>query len=78
MMKTYNRKATFTLLKPYCYFAQPEDFIEVTEWHNGEGIDVTINTKSGEKHISLTHGEFEALVAVAHYKAAPWEGKQDA
>lgn len=33
------------------------DFIEVTEWSNGEGYDVTIN----EKQFSLHFTEYEAL-----------------
>jgi len=33
------------------------DFIEVTEWSNGEGYDVTIN----DKQFSLHFTEYEAL-----------------
>ena len=67
-MKTYTRKSTYTLLKPYCYLAKPEDFLEITEWYNREGIDVTITTSNGEKFIQLTHGQLEALVAAYYYK----------
>ena len=63
-METYTRKAVFTDLKKYCHMAKEHDFIEVCEWHNGEGFDVTI----GEKSISLTWGEFEALTTLVHYK----------
>lgn len=63
-MEQYTRKAKFTSLKPYDHLAKEHDFIEVCEWHNGEGFDVTIN----EKSISLTWGEFEALTALVHYK----------
>lgn len=31
-----DRKAKFMELKPYCTFAKENDFIEVTEWANGE------------------------------------------
>lgn len=34
--------------------AKKDDFIEVTEWTNGEGWDITIN----DKVIPLTRGEF--------------------
>ena len=63
-MEQYDRKAKFTELKKYCHLAKEHDFIEVTEWHNGEGFDVTL----GEKSISLTWGEFEAMTALVHYK----------
>ncbi len=63
-MKTYERKTKFTELKNYDHLAKEHDFIEVCEWHNGEGFDVTIS----EKQFSLTWGEFEALTALVHYK----------
>lgn len=63
-MEQYERKARFTELKNYDHMAKDNDFIEVCEWHNGEGFDVTIS----EKSISLTWGEFEALTALVHYK----------
>lgn len=37
--------------------AKPNDFIEISEWHNGEGYDITIN----DKHFSLTDGELKAI-----------------
>jgi hypothetical protein len=65
MMETYQRKAKMTELKKYDHFAKDGDFIEVCEWHNGEGFDVTIGTN---KQFQLTSGEFEALVALVYYK----------
>jgi len=59
-MKTYNRKAIFTSLKKYDTFADEDDFIEITLWHNGEGIDVEIGSKLPER-FQLTWGELEAL-----------------
>ena len=64
-MKEYTRKAKFTELKPYDHLAKESDFMEVTEWHNGEGFDVTIS----ERHFHMTWGEFEALQALVHYKS---------
>lgn len=63
-MKQYERKAKMTELKQYDHLAKEHDFIEVCEWHNGEGFDVTIN----EKQFTLTWGEFEALTVLVHYK----------
>ena len=63
-----NRKAIFANLKPYCHFAQLDDYIEVTEWSNGEGHDVTIHNVDGIKNFSLTMGEFDALTVLINYR----------
>lgn len=64
-MKTYTRDAKFTELKPYCHFAKDDDFMEVTEWYNGEGFDVVIGN---EQKFSLTDGQFQALIALVNYR----------
>lgn len=56
-MEYKNRKTVNEKLKKFCYLAKDNDFIEVTEWSNGEGWDVSI----GEKIFSLTRGELDAL-----------------
>jgi hypothetical protein len=63
-METYRRLSKFTELKHYCHMAKADDFMEVTEWHNGEGYDVTIN----EKTFSLTDGQLQCLNALVNYK----------
>lgn len=60
-MKTYKRKAIWTSLRPYDCFAKEDDYIEVTEWANGEGYDINISRERGDLHISLTHGELQAV-----------------
>jgi hypothetical protein len=64
-METYKREAKFTELKPYCHFAKDDDFMEVTEWHNGEGFDVVIGT---DQRFSLTYGQYDCLIALVNYK----------
>ena len=56
-METYQRPARFTELRPYDHFAKEGDFMEVCEWHNGEGFDVTIGTS---QQFSLTQGQWGA------------------
>ena len=56
-MKIYNRKSVSDDLKKYDYLSKEDDFIEVTEWFNGEGISVTINTATFE----LTFGQLDAI-----------------
>lgn len=63
-MKTYKRKAMFASLRPYDCFAKENDYIEVTEWANGEGWDINISRERGDLQFSLTHGELQAVRAM--------------
>lgn len=56
------RKSAFTELSVYCIMSNSDshDFIEVTEWSNGEGYDVTINA-SLQQTFSITYGQLKAL-----------------
>lgn len=63
-MEFYSRKAVFAKLNDYCYLSKEHSFMEVTEWHNGEGFDVTID----DRHFSLTYGEFELLSVLGRIK----------
>lgn len=56
-MKVETRKSVNTELKKFDVLAKDSDFIEVTEWTNGEGWDIAIN----DKIISLTWGQLEAI-----------------
>lgn len=55
------RKSVMADLVDFCIFGRSDDYVEVTEWANGEGYDVSMLTVTGEKTFSLTHGEFDAL-----------------
>lgn len=64
MMPTeYKRNARWAALADHDFFAKSEDFIEVTEWYNGEGFDVHLSTTSGEQCMSFSWGEYSALQA---------------
>jgi hypothetical protein len=63
-METYSRKSAFAELQDYCHLAKGGSFMEVTEWKNGEGFDVTIDSRS----FSLTHGEFDLLNILARVR----------
>lgn len=68
-MKFNSRKSVNDKLKKYDYLAKDEDFIEIVEWTNGEGYDITIND---DKIISLTRGQIDAinyLVKSLEYKS---------
>lgn len=56
-MKINNRKSICDNLQKYDYLKNKSSFIEITEWTNGEGWDITID----EKIFSLTYGELEAI-----------------
>ena len=57
---TYKLDAAFAKLSDFDSFAKPDDFIEVSLWHNGEGFDAHLSTHA-EQTIRLSWGEFKAL-----------------
>ena len=56
-MNLHTRDAISDSLYKYDHLAKKDSFIEVTEWTNGEGWDITIDDKT----ISLTMGELSAI-----------------
>lgn len=60
-MEFNSRKSVNDKLNKYDYLAKDEEYIEVTEWANGEGYDITIGGGSNYKQFSLTDGELEAI-----------------
>lgn len=59
-MEFASRKSVHDDLKKYDYLSKDSGYVEVTEWVNGEGIDITIESGS-TKLISLTYGELDAI-----------------
>ena len=57
-MEIKNRRCIIEDLNKFDIMAKKDDFIEVCEWTNSEGFDITIMDK---KIISLTHGELDAI-----------------
>lgn len=62
-METNNKKSVWSDLNKFDSLAKENDFIEVTEWFNGEGWDISIN----EKIISLSYGQLEAINYLIKY-----------
>ena len=58
-MEFVKRKSVNDKLSKYDYLSNhdSDDFIEVTEWANGEGITVVIKEKTYE----LTYGQLDAI-----------------
>lgn len=57
MAEFNQRKSVNDSLYKYDILAKEDSYIEVTEWTNGEGWDITIDNKL----ISLTYGKLEAI-----------------
>ena len=64
------RRAVSSELKPYCHHSGVNDFMEVTQWTNGEGFVIVIDRKHDSEKFSLTYGEFELLQVLMNYKAS--------
>lgn len=63
MVKIKNRVSASDSLSKYDYLMNKDDkaFIEVTEWGNQEGIDISIERENESKLFSLTYGELAAI-----------------
>ena len=57
-MEIKNRRCIIEYLNKFDIMAKKDEFIEVCEWTNGEGIDISITDK---KIISLTRGALDAI-----------------
>lgn len=57
MSEIIQRKSINDNLRKYDHLAQENSFIEITEWGNGEGWDITID----DRVISLTWGQLDAI-----------------
>lgn len=62
-MEQTTRQTIIDDLHKYDYLTNKDDkaFIEVTEWVNGEGIDINIERDKESKLFSLTYGELDAI-----------------
>ena len=56
-MEKYKLKAISDDLRKYDYLAKEDDFIEVSEWSNGEGWNININDNT----FQLTMGQLDAI-----------------
>ena len=75
-IKQYTRKAVMATLDDYCHFAKKSDFIEVTQWENGEGWDITIEAEHDSRMFKLTDGEMRALIVLTNIAEAEGEEEQ--
>lgn len=59
-IESYTRQSVFTELKEFCHLSKEGSFMEMTEWKNGEGVDIVIASFQ-DKSIQLTFGELQAI-----------------
>ena len=61
------KKSVNVDLHEFSIFGQDGDWLEVTEWANGEGIDIILEySKSPSKNISLSYDELEAIINIVN------------
>ena len=69
-MEHVSRKSVNDRLRKYDFMAKEDDFVEVTQWVNGEGYDITIE----DRKMSLTDGELDAInYLVQTLRYSDWE-----
>ena len=62
-METSKRKSVSEKLKVFNPSSKEESFIEVTEWTNGEGWDISIDDRSFSLHMD----ELDAIIYLTKY-----------
>ena len=61
------KKSANVDLHEFSIYGQDGDWLEVTEWVNGEGIDIIMEkTKELSKNISLTYDELAAIINIVN------------
>ena len=61
------KKSASVDLHEFSVYGQDGDWLEVSEWTNGEGIDIIIEKiKEATKNISLTYDELEAIINIVN------------
>ena len=60
-MEKYNKNTVSEYLMAFDPSADKDDFIEVSEWKNGEGYDITIISKFRTMNFCLTLEELDAI-----------------
>lgn len=60
-METNTRKSVMESRKVFVPWCSKDDFIEITEWANGEGIDVHFENGNSIRTISLFYEELDAI-----------------
>jgi len=61
------KKSANVDLREFSSFGQEGEWLEVTEWANGEGVDIIIeHFKEPTKNISLTYDELEAIINIVN------------
>ena len=67
---TYNRKSAIVDLKKFNFSGNDGDYMEVTEWKNGNGYTVNIDAGNRNVLFDITCEEIDALnylVNAVHY-----------
>lgn len=59
--KIENRRTIFSDIGTHCALSKPDDFVEITEWTNGDGVDINISDATGNRTIPMTWGEFKLI-----------------
>ena len=57
LMERYNRKTVYEMMGRFSPTCGLEEYIEISEWDNGEGVDIDITGC----HMSITYTELNAI-----------------
>lgn len=66
-VKVEKRNSVFEDLRKFDPSAKEHDYIEVTEWTNGEGWDISICNRGVPRHMQLHYDELDAINFLTRY-----------
>lgn len=64
-MKSSIRKSIMEDVSKYCHLSEEHDYMELTEWSNGEGYDIALSAHGESQKFSLTNGEMDLLFVLS-------------
>lgn len=61
-MDRAKRNSVYTHLTEFAHMSNASDFIEITEWTNGDGFDVNVSTTNGpSSFFQMSYDQFDAM-----------------
>lgn len=64
-MEKNQRRSIIEYVSKYCYLSKEHDYMELTEWSNGEGYDISLHAHGESQKFSLTSGELDLLFVLS-------------
>ena len=55
----HKRNSILSEIGDWCFLSAKGDYMEITEWTNGEGVDINIYSSGKEQMFNMTWGQYD-------------------